>query len=304
MLNNAECSTRKKQRPKNRRCSPTTLDEMKKMKRQRTCIFCNKKGDISKEHFWPQWLGKYFPQTSSERYISEFFEGEAKAPKLLQNRTERQGKVITKKIRVVCKQCNNEWMSAVEEKVKPIIVSILEGSSHKLNRDQIATLSFWATVKAIVGEHAEDKMALTPSTERYLIYKHHTIPDYFRIFLGMHASETKAAYSRHSATISLIKDGLHPPSLPPDVRRNIQTVTFLVGPLLLHVVAVRVAGFNIDGILNSRLLVRLWPPLSEEIDLLSSEILDDNGLRIIAGQLETLISSPRIQYGGPLPANF
>jgi len=272
------------------------------MKKQRTCIFCSKKGGISKEHFWPEWLGQYLPKSSEDRNISELHAAEGKAPKRLQNRTERQGNVITKKIRVVCRECNNGWMSVLEEKVKPIIASLLGGHSCKLNKEQINDLSLWAAVKAIVGEHAEGRMALTPSADRYLLYKDHTIPEYFRIFAGVHSSETKTAYIRHSTTISLTMDGPDPP-LPPDIRRNIQTVDFLVGPLLLHVVAVRVAGLNIDELFSSSVLARLWPPSLEEIDLFSLKRIDDVGLGIIASQLDKLISSPMVRYGGPLPTN-
>lgn len=271
------------------------------MNMQRTCIFCNKKGGISKEHFWPQWLRQYLQEGVGDRYITESHESEAKSPLRLQSRTERQGRVITKKIRVVCRYCNNGWMSALEEKVKPTIVSLLAGSSFKLDREQISSLAFWATVKAIVGEHAEDKMTLTPSNERYQIYKSQSIPDYFRVYIGLHSSETKSAYSRHSAIVSLAKDGINPPDLPMDVCRNIQTVTFLVGSLVLHVVAVRVVGFRIDEVLDPKFLTKLWPTEAEEVDLGESEIVDDSRLRFIAGQLGALIRSPRVRYGGPLP---
>lgn len=273
------------------------------MKKQRTCIFCRKKGDISKEHFWPEWLGQYLPKSSNDRNISELHAAEGKFSKRLQNRTERQGNVITKKIRVVCRECNNGWMSALEEKVKPIIVSLLQDHSYKLNKEKINNLALWVAVKAIVGEHAAGRMALTPSDDRYLVYKDHTIPEYFRIFVGIHSSETKAAYIRHSTTVSRKKDGPDPP-LPPDVRRNIQTVNFLVGPLLLHVIAARVTRLNIDEVFSSSVLVRIWPPSLEEIDLFLLKRIDDVGLSIIAGQLDKLISSPTVRYGGPLPTTL
>lgn len=273
------------------------------MKKQRTCIFCGRKGNISKEHFWPEWLGQYFPKGSDDRYISEFHESESKAPIRLQKRTERQGNVITKKIRVVCRECNNGWMSILEAKVKPIIAGFLTGSNFILTKDHVNDLSLWATVKSIVGEHAEEHMVLTPSVDRYLVYKDYAIPDYFRVFVGIHSSETKAAYLRHSSTLSLTLAGPDPPMLR-DTQRNTHTVSFLVGPILLHVVAVRVANFKfVDEIFSVGELVRLWPPAVEEIDLLSLKVIDDDGLRIIASKLGNLMSSARVMHAGPLPAN-
>jgi hypothetical protein len=94
-------------------------------------------------------------------------------------------------------------------------------------------------------------------------------------------------------------DGPNPP-LPPGVRRNIQTVTFLVGPLLFHTIAARVADFSIDEVFVLRSLAKLWPVPSEDVDLSLLPVIDDHGLSGIAGQLDMLIASPRVLYGGPL----
>lgn len=192
-------------------------------------------------------------------------------------------------------------MSALEERAKPILVGLLGGHDCNLDKEQINTLSLWAAVKTIVGEHAESGVALTPSDDRHQVYSG-VIPDYFRIFAGVHSSETKAAYVRHSTTISRSMDGPNPP-LSPDERRNIQAVSFLVGPLLLHVVAARVADFSIDEAFSFRELVQLWPSSLEQIDLFSLSRLDDTGLSMIASQLDRLISLPNVRYGGPLQAS-
>jgi hypothetical protein len=212
---------------------------------------------------------------------------------------ERQGSVTTKKIRVVCKNCNNGWMSRLEESAKMIMRPVLEGHSYTLAKTEIQTLACWVAVKTIVGEHAEGQMALTPAADRFLLHESHRIPEYFRIFVGTHISDTKAAYVRHSTTVSRTMDGPNPP-LPPGVRRNIQTVTFLVGPLLFHTIAARVADFSIDEVFVLRSLAKLWPVPSEDVDLSLLPVIDDHGLSGIAGQLDMLIASPRVLYGGPL----
>jgi len=274
------------------------------MRRQRTCIFCGGKGAISKEHFWPQWAGQYLTKTSETHNISELHAAEGKAPKQLKSLIKRQGNVVTKKIRVVCRDCNHGWMGSLEERVKPTIVNLLQGHNYKLNMDQIDSLSLWASVKTIVAEHAESHMALTPSADRYLVYKNGSIPEYFRIFMGFHSSETTAAYIRHSATISLSMSGPDP-ALSPDIRRNIQTVSFLVGPLLFHVMATRVASFNLDEVFvfSSSALAKLWPSSQKEIDLSLLKRIDNAGLSTIANSLDKLVSLPTVKYGGPLPTS-
>ena len=52
----------------------------------------------------------------------------------------RQGGAITKKLRVVCETCNNEWMSEIEDRVKPILAPLILGQSgrpHSSNAEDV-----------------------------------------------------------------------------------------------------------------------------------------------------------------------
>lgn len=253
---------------------------------------------MSKEHLWPDWLRNYILTNHDDRNISELHVGEGKSPRRLQNRTERQGNVITKKIRVVCQTCNNGWMSCLEEAVKPILVGLIREDRTPLHKEQINALSLWTAVKTIVGEHAQSNVALTPTTDRHQVYCDGVVPHYFRIYAGLHSSETKAAYVRHSTTVSRSWKGPNPP-LPPEINRNIQSVSFLVGPLLLHVIAARVADFSIDETFSFKGLAKLWPSTLEQLDLFSLRRLDNNDLATIANQLNDLVRSPMVGYWHP-----
>ena len=168
----------------------------------KSCIFCGELGNISKEHFWPEWLAPYVHTIGDGHNISELHSAEGKGQQTLQRRRVCPGNVITKKIRVVCKNCNNRWMSELEANVKPTILSLLINNKTALTEEEVATLSLWITVKTIVGEHWEENLSLTPDNDRYLIYKNKIIPDYFHIFLGFHSFKNQAAYERQSTTVS------------------------------------------------------------------------------------------------------
>lgn len=270
------------------------------MKAQRTCIFCGNKGGISKEHFWPDWLGQYFTKTASDGNISELHIAEGLLPKVLQFRRQRQGSVLTKKIRVVCKSCNNGWMSALEKKVKPILVAGIRGHSLELSQAQLAELAHWACVKAIVGEHAEGEMALTPSEDRFLFFRQSKIPDYFRIYIGRHSALTQLAYLRHSTTVSRTMAGPNPP-LPSGISRNIQSITFLVGPVFFHVLSSRVNDFDLDGVIKYSQVERLWPHPTAPINIGSLAVVHSKNLLSLTNSLDQLLALPGVKYGGPLP---
>lgn len=270
------------------------------MKKPKTCIFCGEQGSISKEHFWPEWLAPHIRAGEAGSNVSEFHAAEGKNPPSLQRRSERPGDVVTKKIRAVCERCNNGWMSEVESNVKPTILALLEGSRTNLTNEEVSTLSFWMAVKTIVGEHASHGALLTPSADRYLVYKDRTVPNYFRIFLGTHTDASQAAYVRHSTTISLNMTGPDPP-LPSDIQRNIQVVCLLVGKLAVCVTAARVRSFNIGVIDPPSNMLRLWPSPASNLDLGALAPMDREGLAAAASGLDRLVASPNVRYGGPLP---
>lgn len=269
------------------------------MKKPKKCIFCGERGNISKEHFWSEWLAPYIAVDATGN-ISEFHATEGKQPQTLQRKTERPGGVVTKKIRAVCQRCNNGWMSALESSVKPTVLAVLEGRRTNLTESEVSAVALWAVVKTIVGEHASQGIALTPSSDRFLVHVNKTPPSYFRVFLGLHIDPSQAAYVRHSTTISLTKTGPEPP-LADDVQRNIQLVCFLVGRLAICVTAARVSGFNAATIDPPANMLRLWPSPAPNLDLGMVAALDREGLSTAASGLDRLIASSFVLYGGPVP---
>lgn len=253
---------------------------------------------MSKEHFWPKWLSEYLPKHPVHSYISEFYSAEGKVPMRLAKKEERQGQVLSKKIRVVCNECNNGWMSQLEEKNKPTLLRILKKECKTISKEEIAHLALWSVVKCIVGEHAVKEMALTPYCDREMIRIKKIIPEYFRVYISRHTSSVKAAYSRHSSTISYNMDGPNPP-LPEGIDRNIQLTNFLVGDLYICIFSARLSDGNIDNLFSSKKLFIITPP--QEIRYLDLPELSDKELAYVSNHLSRLLSHPRVKYGGPLP---
>lgn len=253
---------------------------------------------MSKEHFWPDWMRSLLSREVANSHISEVRTSQFKEPPVLTKRQERQGPVSSKRIRVVCKTCNNGWMSQLESEAKPILLSLINSGRKVLSQRETSILARWAVTKAVVGEHAEPGTALTPPLDRENIRIGGQIPSYFRVYLSRHLTESTAAYLRHSATISFSRSGPNPP-LESGISRNIQIISFVVGELFFCVFAARADGGDIDEIFRPGSMVRIFPFHHEEFALLPE--LPQAALADIAGRLEDVISLPNVKYGGPLP---
>ena len=270
------------------------------MKRPKTCIFCGKRGNISKEHFWPEWLAPHLPPAVPNSHISEFHSGEGKQPRRLERHSERPGSVNTRKIRAVCATCNNGWMSALESKVKPTILGLLSRSVTTLSEEPLRSLTLWIAVKSIVGEHSALGTALTTPDDRLALARDHTIPGYLRLFVAYHSLETQAAYYRQSTTVSTTLRGPNP-SLPAGISRNIQATTFLVGSICIFVAAVRASGVDSEILDPPVAMHRLWPNPMASVDLGALQPLSAIEIALVGDSLERLVAHPGVGYGGPIP---
>jgi hypothetical protein len=95
------------------------------------CYFCRRIGSMSKEHAWPQWMHADAGPVAPERWTSTsgFTRTEEDAlTEIPLREMRRQGSPLTIKVRQVCRECNNGWMNALEQKVRPTIDHLCQGA--------------------------------------------------------------------------------------------------------------------------------------------------------------------------------
>lgn len=253
---------------------------------------------MSKEHLWPVWMEKYLPRTDEQKHTREAHHAQWITP-LRFKKMERQGHLSTIKLRVVCKECNNGWMSNLEAEAKPLLVKFLKDDVFTLNESDQQVLSRWITMKSITGEHAEKDIHVTPTADRLRLRSRERIPDYFAIYLGRQLTDSNTAWLRISQTLALSKHG---PSPPLDgLKRNFQSVAFLCGPLFLYVLAARVDNFDVVNAFSFECLVRLWPIENSIVSWPPEHALTPKEMGRIAYVLDDIKSLPNVQYGGNLP---
>jgi hypothetical protein len=114
----------------------------------RVCVFCGAPAD-SKEHIWPDWLRRrqdideIFPHvTMVQRGTDE------------PERKEFPKRPYELKARVVCKSCNNGWMSDLEVKAARILGGMLDGCGRALHQEGQQDLAGWALKTAMMFDQS------------------------------------------------------------------------------------------------------------------------------------------------------
>ena len=261
------------------------------------CVFCPSEGKRSKEHIWPEWMAEYFERSDGQRHRRDILTSKWKE-NLSTKEIERPGHLSTHKVRVVCKSCNNGWMSRLESKTKPVLVPMLKNQETQLTQSYQETLALWITVKTIVGEYSEPDIAVTPEIDRHLVKEQGRIPDYYAIYLGHHSSGSDSAWLRTSMTLALTMDGPDPPL--DGYTRNTQSIAFLCGPLFLFVLTMRVNGIKASDFMRLPKLTQIFPPQYSSVRWPNAESLNKQDMGKIAYALDDLKNHPNFRYGGDL----
>jgi hypothetical protein len=256
---------------------------------QGMCIFCQGHG-MTKQHVWPNWISKseiaHNSQTAQSNTHSQALYGASVELNLKDKHAivqpylqilERQGSLLSRKLRMVCAQCNNTWMSDLENKAKEIVLRLQAHKNCVLSSEEQLALATWITLLTIVAEFTDIPQKKIPVTERILFYKEHQpLPDW-RIWIGKYRGTEWDLRYRHygiggafegrdinDKVVDLIDIGAA------------QSSTFVIGGLLILAISAgddifkeQVAGYTINS------LYKIWPLSNTEIEWDKASIHSD-----------------------------
>jgi len=164
-------------------------------KPQRYCIFCGGAG-LSKEHLYAKWLRDYIPRVQPRHGIESTVYG---AEGTTHETQWRDGDIHSRKVRRVCKACNNGWMSSLQTDVRPFLVPMLEGDATSLNRRAQKIIAAWASMAVMVGEHVIDDMAAVPQSDRDYLRQWQAAPPSWRIWIANYKPSNTLSHWTHNA---------------------------------------------------------------------------------------------------------
>src|SRR4051812_20705575 len=114
----------------------------------RLCMFCGQ-NKRSREHVWPRWLSKALPSGVPTDFQSMSYD---RANNLIGTRPFQVRHDIEEKVRVPCEQCNNGWMSVLENEVKPVLTPMMRNEPVNLDRHDMDVLATWAVKTAFMAQ--------------------------------------------------------------------------------------------------------------------------------------------------------
>ena len=146
------------------------------------CLFCDNPAG-SKEHLWAAWIHRRKDFGSLRVQIGD-------SPKEIRNDPEQ-------KIDTVCGNCNNEWMSVLEQRNLPLISCLLQDIATPLDAEQQTSLSAWAVKTAMVLDSVKDQTTnplFYEKAECVNMRASRVIPDRTRVWIGRCSISGLGAY--------------------------------------------------------------------------------------------------------------
>jgi hypothetical protein len=124
------------------------------------CIFCGIRYANSKEDYWPKWLQPHLPKASPYT----LFVTEGSEPRKINARIK--GAPTEQTIEVVCKLCNNGWMSRIQNAASAYLkpYSTVGRIMSQPVQEVIAT---WATIYTMVIEFYDPKLVMATDQDRH-----------------------------------------------------------------------------------------------------------------------------------------
>lgn len=232
----------------------------------RTCIFCPNPANSS-EHIWADWLKNYVPRTQLNH-------GEARTwihedGRLDRTVRHRSGDPRSRKLRIVCKACNNNWMSRIQERAKPVLIPLIRGEACALDAEAQRIVAGWAALLVIIDEYTHRDWVSVPALDRAWLKRSALAPPNWLIWAGRFvAPDGESRMSRSVLPIVSNADFIKLAGRGGPRVFNGQTSTFLVGQLLIHTLsAPRRLRFTLDPTLELKLRLICpprrraeWPP--------------------------------------------
>ena len=219
--------------------------------RRRHCIFCGADAD-SREHLFPDWLNDLIIVDGADAHHFLILGGE-----LAEQRQYGARNVASQTAKVVCRSCNNGWMSTLESDAKPSLGRMIANGKTRLNVRQQLIVARWAIKTAMVAESAQYGENCFTQDERHLT-RDGNIPIRPRVSL--------AAYDMSEPNATRYTRGLGVVNRAGEFFADFYAHTIQIGHLVLSVRGTptfRAAdNRSLDTVARPRLIeIPVWPPV-------------------------------------------
>jgi hypothetical protein len=203
----------------------------------------------------------------------------------------RQGHAATRKVRFVCKPCNNRWLSQIETATKPILIPLITGTPHSVSPSHQELLATWVAKTVMAAEFVHPQHIAIPQNQRTFLMNHRGPPERWFVAIGDYHGTTWRNVSIFHQIVRLNPAPVDPTELSGG--RDTQVTSIGIGRLFIQAASTTYGslefGFEDETISDmrpiwpARGLVLGWPPFG---------FLDDRKAYDIASSLSHIIGIP------------
>lgn len=231
----------------------------------RCCIFCGGR-PLTEEHIWSKFLtNRNILEPVAEHWNSQTrFSYQADGwCKTSTQKKFRQGHLANRRLKVVCKKCNNTWMSKIVESAAPIILRINNEHVTILSQEDQISLSAWVALSCIIAEHTDRSSMSVSECDRAYMFAHGKPSHKWNIFIACCEGFewTPMRYRHHGSTI-FIRNKINDIEQQTDYEKNfLQITTYTINNVLFHAMS-STSEFLAD-LYNKKppeKLKKIWPP--------------------------------------------
>jgi hypothetical protein len=200
---------------------------------KRNCIFYRPGcGRVTKEDVWPTWLTQYVPRDLKDysMMIEQVHPSHSDT-----TRQKIDGDPRSRRVKFVCGSCNNGWMSELQNRAKPYVLPLVQGSPLVLRREAQETLATWCAMSVMTSDFFYPQRPAIPQSDRDYLRSHWKPPPAtWKIWIGRYVRKNWQAHWVKNA-MPLEYDG-RVPALSADglPMPNTQATTIVFGQLYVH----------------------------------------------------------------------
>jgi hypothetical protein len=140
-------------------------------------------------------------------------------------------------VRAVCRRCNNEWMSDLENQTKPLLIPLFAGQETRLYPEAQRQIATWISLKTMVCEYDQLGQIISHHTQRRRMMAKHLPPQgNLTIWIGHYERTTWVPLWICHPFLVIPKEQLDKRSTDLATYFNSQAVTYVFGKLFVHVI--------------------------------------------------------------------
>jgi hypothetical protein len=223
------------------------------------CIFCQQAKKMSREHIWGDWL-KAYVRPAMNKHNFQAVRINRPGEQTTDIVTLRAGDPLRSKVKVVCADCNNRWLSEIQNRARPLLIPLITGERIALGSVAQERVGAWCAMATMTAEFIDrDPTTIAvPQSDRDWLRNNGMAPRGWWIWLAHYQRRKWPAQWVHLTLPILAAKDVPENAAEVYVMPNTQVTTFVVGSLFVHTMS-SVEADNIAG--WASMLPRRYPLL-------------------------------------------